>query len=68
MKPNARRLTGIAQRAVDRAIDGCQHQVRIGSDGGVVILPLGSSAAKSDEDALDAEIRGLIDGNGDAAH
>ena len=68
MNPGTRRLTGLAQRAIERAIAGGQHQVRIAPDGGVVILPLGSTPAHADDDALDAEIRGLIDGDGDAAH
>lgn len=68
MTPNTRRLSGIAQRAIDRAIEGGQHQVRIGPDGGVVILPLTASPAQVEADALDAEIRGSIDGYGDAAH
>ncbi len=67
MTPGSRRLTGIAQRAIDRAIMGGQHQVRIGADGAVTILPLGSDIAHADEAALDAEIRGLIE-HGDAAH
>lgn len=67
-RSGARRLTGIAARAIDRAIAGGQHQVRIASDGEVLILPLGSTLGQADEAALDAEIQDVINGDGDAAY
>ena len=63
-----RRQSEIARRAIDRAIAGGAHQVLIGVDGRVTILPLTASPAQADESALDAEVDRLINGHGDAAH
>ncbi|WP_292065896.1 hypothetical protein [Brevundimonas sp. UBA7664] len=67
-KPSARRLTALAQRAIDRAIDGGQHQVLIDEFGRTRILPLGVTPDHADTDALDAEIRGHLESDGDARH
>lgn len=63
--PTPRRsITGI----VERAIAGGRHRIDIAADGKITILPLGVTPANADAVALDAEIMGLIDGHGDAAH
>lgn len=63
-----RRLTGLQQRAIDRAVDGGHHRVTISAAGDVVILPINISPDQGSADALDAEIRELLSGHGDAAH
>lgn len=63
-----RRLTGLQQRAVDRAIDGCRHRVEIDDRGCVLILPLNVDPAQAEDAVLDAEIRGHINGHGHAGH
>lgn len=66
---SSRARTSLAQRAIDRAIAGGQHQVLIDEHGRTRILPLGVSLAQADDAALDAEIQGLIDqADGDARH
>jgi hypothetical protein len=66
--PTPRIRTDLARRAVDLAISGGQHQVLIDEYGRTRILPVGVDVRQADEAALDAEIQGLIDGHGDAAH
>lgn len=69
MKPlSTRTRTALATRAVEMAIAGGQHQVIIDEHGRTRILPLGVDLKQADDAALDAEILGLIDGHGDAAH
>ncbi|MET3781753.1 hypothetical protein ABIC32_002405 [Brevundimonas sp. 1080] len=63
-----RRLTGLQQRAIDRAIAGGHHRVSISADGEVVILPIDVSPDQGSDDALDAEIREHLSRHGDAAH
>lgn len=66
---SARARTSLAQRAIDRAIAGGQHQVLIDEHGRTRILPLGVSLQQADAAALDAEIQGLIDsGDGVGRH
>lgn len=59
-----RSLTSLAQRAIDSG----RHRVEILPDGRITILPLAIDPLQADDAALDAEIRGLIDGHGDARH
>lgn len=63
-----RSLTALANRAVERAIDGGRHRVSIDEAGRVTILPLGIDPLQADDAALDAEIRGLISEDGHAPH
>ena len=65
-RATSRRMTALAQRAIDRAIAGGQHQVLIDELGRTRILPLGATLQQADDAALDAEIRGHLDGDGHA--
>ena len=58
---SARARASLAQRAIDRAIDGGMHQILIDEQGRTRILPLGASPALADDAALDAEILGLFE-------
>lgn len=58
---SSRARTSLAQRAIDRAIDGGKHQVIIDEEGRTRILPLGSSLAQAEDAVLDAEIQELLD-------
>jgi hypothetical protein len=62
-----RRSLAQAHRAIEAAIAGGKHQLRIDPDGAVTILPIEASAPQADDAALDAEIRGHL-GHGDVAH
>ena len=64
---STRRLTGLQQRMIERALAGGQHRIDIDAGGRVTILPLTADAAQAEDAALDAEIRGHI-GDGDARH
>jgi len=63
-----RRLTGLQQRAIDRAVQGGRHRVSISAEGEVVILPIDGTPEQGDDAALDAEIRADLARHGDAAH
>lgn len=63
-----RRLTGLQQRAIERAIIGGRHRVSITAEGAVVILPIDADPGQADAAALDAEIREFIETDGDARH
>lgn len=63
-----RRLTGLQQRAIDRAVAGGRHRVSITAEGDVVILPIDVTPEQGETDALDAEIREFMAQDGDAAH
>lgn len=65
---STRTRTALATRAVEMAIAGGQHQVIIDEHGRTRILPLGVDLKQADEAALDAEIRGLLENDGDARH
>ncbi len=64
MMVSRRSITGLVQRA----IVGGKHRVEILPDGRVSILPLSVDPAQAQDAALDAEIRELIGGHGDARH
>ncbi|NBW06955.1 MAG: hypothetical protein EBR82_02890 [Caulobacteraceae bacterium] len=64
----ARRLTGLQQRSIDRAIDGGRHRISINAEGVVIILPIDADPGQADAAALDAEIRELLETDGDARH
>lgn len=66
---SARARTALAQRAIDRAIEGGRHQVLIDEQGRTRILPLEASLHQADDAALDAEIEQLIQqGDGVGRH
>lgn len=60
-----RARTALAQRAIDLAITGGQHQIVIDIAGRTLILPMGADVKQADEAALDAEIQGLLHASND---
>jgi hypothetical protein len=54
--PSPRSRSALAQRAIDLAITGGQHQIVIDSAGRTMILPLSADLKQAEDAALDAAI------------